>query len=414
MIALVSTGWLSYDEMWYNKIRIRRRNMPIKSILHAPKLANKRVLWRVDFNVPIKNDEILDDYKLIQHLPSLNFILEQGCRVVIVTHLGRPEPGKFDHNYSVKPLAKRLGELLKKEIIVLKDIDSFKTGTAIANLQAGDIAMLENIRFVKGEEENDKKVALSLSKLADVYVNDSFGVDHRAHASLNAIQDLLPSYAGLLLSEEINNLSRGLNPKKPMIAIVGGVKLETKVPLLKVLQKKAEKVLIGGALANNFIAAHGFEVGKSITDEKSIAIARKMKGNNLIIPIDVVISTKRQGENALVKDVNKVSKDDYIFDIGPKTIKLYASFIKKANTLLWNGPMGFFELKDFRHGTMAIARLVASRSKGHAYGIVGGGETVEALKLTKMFDDVDWVSTGGGAMLTYLGGEKMPGLKRLV
>jgi 3-phosphoglycerate kinase len=388
--------------------------MPIKSILNATALKGKRVLWRVDFNVPMKSGEILDEYKIIQHLPSLRYMLEMDCSVIIVTHLGRPEPGIFDHNYSVEPLAKRLGELLNKKIKILKDIDSFEAGSVAANLESGDVAMLENIRFFKGEEENSHKIARSLSKLADVYVNDAFGVNHRAHASLDAIQDILPSYAGLLLTDEINNLSRGLDPQKPMIAIVGGVKLETKVPLLKVLQKKAEKVLIGGALANNFIAAHGFEVGKSITDQVSIEIAGKMKGSNLMLPIDVVVSTSKQGGHALVKDVRKIAKEDYIFDIGPETIKLYSSFIKNANTLLWNGPMGFFELKDFRHGTMAIARLVASRSKGKAYGIVGGGETVEALKLTKMFEDVDWVSTGGGAMLTYLGGEKMPGLQRLL
>lgn len=388
--------------------------MPIKTIKDAPKLTGKKVLWRVDFNVPIKSGKITEDYKIIQHLPSIRYLLENKCSVVIVTHLGRPEAGIFDHNFSVAPLAKRLGELIQKEVKVLDDIHSLKTGTVISSLKSGEVVMLENIRFFKGEEKNSKKLATELAKLADIYVNDSFAVDHRAHASVSAVQKLLPSYAGLLLRDEIDNLSRGLNPQKPLIAIVGGVKLKTKVRLLKVLEQKAEKVLIGGALANTFIAAHGFEVGRSIVDKESIGVAKRMRGKNLLLPVDVVVSTKKQGGHTTVKEVNKIDRDDYIFDIGPKTIKLYSSYIKKANTLLWNGPMGFFELKEFRHGTLSIARLVASRSKGSAYGIVGGGETVEALKQAKMFDDIDWVSTGGGAMLTYLGGEKMPGLVKLI
>ncbi|MCG2701368.1 phosphoglycerate kinase, partial [Candidatus Parcubacteria bacterium] len=304
-------------------------------------------------------------------------------------------------------------------------------------LKEGEIMFLENLRFHKGEEQNDKKFAKQLSRLADihpapfgqlsnniknilpkrrgVYVNNAFAVCHRKHASVSAIKKYLPSYAGFLVKEELENLSKVLSPQKPLILIIGGVKIGDKIKLIKKFSKKAHRILIGGALANNFFAAHGIEIGKSTVDIKSIAFAKKFKDKNIILPVDVLASNRKDGKSRpKLKNVYKINKNEYILDIGPKTVKLYSGFIKKAGTIIWNGPMGMFEEDGFKHGTLSIARAIAFRSRGPAFGVVGGGETVEALKATKMIDYVDWVSTGGGAMLAFLSGEKMPGLKGVV
>lgn len=275
--------------------------------------------------------------------------------------------------------------------------------------------MLENLRFSHDEENNDLGFAKKLAGLADIYVNDAFAASHRAHASVSAIKNYLPSCAGLLLENEIVNLNKILRPKSPLIAIIGGAKMETKTPLIKKLLKKSSRILIGGALANNFLAAHKIEIGKSLRDKKSIALAKQFLNKKIILPADVITGTKKDGRGeAKVKNVYQVKKNEIILDIGPETIKLYSRFIKKAKTIIWNGPMGMYESEHFKYGTLSIARAVASRSSGAAFGAVGGGETIEALKMTKMLGYVDWVSTGGGAMLVYLSGGKMPGLKGIV
>lgn len=388
--------------------------MKIKSIREFDKIENKKVLVRVDFNVPISGGEILDEYKIVQQIPTIRYLLKRKCRIILMTHLGRPKPGKIDDNFSTEVLAPKLAQLLKVKVRHLKSFNFFRIGTEVSKLQGGDILLLENLRFNKEEEENSKVFARHLARLADVYVNEAFAVSHRAHASVDAIKKYIPAYAGLLLENEIEHLGKILKPKKPLVVVIGGVKMKTKMPLIKKLHKNAFRVLVGGALANNFFAAHKLEIGRSLCDAKSIKFAKSVKDKNIILPIDVVVSSKKDGGRTMVKDVNKVDKKDYIFDIGPKTIQLYSSFIKRAETIIWNGPMGFFEMKEFRHGTLSVARVVASRSKGKAFGVAGGGETVEALKLTHMFDYVDWVSTGGGAMLEFLGGNKMPGLKKIV
>ncbi len=412
--------------------------MTIKSIRKVKKLFGKKVLLRTDFDVSIKNNRIKDEYRIVQQLPTIRFLLRLRCKIIIVTHLGRPlEKGKLSARarlrgqadrkiknkeyFTAKPIAKRLSQLLGRNVRFVKDGVSFKAGTEISRMKNGEIIMLENLRFENGEQKNSRILARNLAKLADIYVNDAFAVSHRAHASVSAIKNYLPSYAGLLLEKEIVNLHKVLNPKKPLVIVIGGAKITTKIPLIKKLHKKAERILIGGALANNFFVARGFKVGKSLVDKQSIKFAKSFLprwqagGNkNIILPIDVVISNKESGWRAVVKNVNQVGINDYIFDIGPETVRLYANFIKKAKTIIWNGPMGVFEEEKFKHGTLSIARVIASRSTGSAFGVVGGGETIEALKMTKMIDYVDWVSTGGGAMLAFLGGGKMPGLKGIV
>ncbi len=392
--------------------------MKIKSIKQVGNLAGKRVLLRVDFNVPVKKGRILDDYKIRRGLATIQFLLKNKAKIILVTHLGRPLARKLTDErrkeYSLKPVATRLNKLLCQKVKFIPDIEGFEAATAAGKMKAGEIALLENIRFVTGEKENSRRLSKSLAQLADFYVNDAFAVSHRKHASVAAIKNYLPSFAGLLLAEEVVNLSRVFNGREPLVAVVGGVKIDTKLPLLKKLHRRAYRILVGGALANNFLAARGFEIGRSVADEESVKLARKIKYKNIILPVDAVVSHRRDGSQATVKPINRIIKLDYIYDIGPGTIRLYADFIRKAQTLIWNGPLGWFENEKFKHGTLSIARLIAARSRGRAFGVVGGGETVEALRLTRSAGYVDWVSTGGGAMLSFLAGQPMPGLKGIV
>jgi len=382
--------------------------MKIKSIRNIKKLAGKIVLLRADLNVPIKNGRIKSDYKIVATLPTIRYLLRHNSKIVVTTHV--------DKDNKAEPIAKRLAQLLDKRILFVNDCVGDKVALAVKKMENKDIIFLENLRFNPGEEKNDKKFAKALAGYADIYVNDSFGVNHRNHASLAAIKKYLPVFAGLLLEKEILNLNKILEPKQPLISIIGGAKIETKISLIKKLAKKSYRVLIGGALANNFISAHGFKIGKSMADKSSIKIASELakKYKNIVLPVDVITAKKINSKNIEVKPVNQVKKDDIILDIGPRTIKLFVNFIRHANTIIWNVPMGYFENEHFKHGTLSIARFVAARSTGQAFGAVGGGETIEALKMTKMEDYIDWVSTGGGAMLTYLGGEPMPGLKGIV
>lgn len=391
-----------------------RKKIKIKSLReNKDKIFGKRVFLRCDFNVPIKNGKILDDYKIIAGLSTIRFLLRYKCKLILATHLGQPK--EKDKNYSTKPIAKYLEKILGTKVKFIDDCVGAKVKLAAGSLASGEILFLENLRFHEEEENNDKNFAKKLSELAEVYVNNAFAVSHRAHASLTRIKKYLPAYAGLLLEDEIINLNKIINPKKPLISIIGGVKIGTKIKLIEKLSKKSERVLVGGALANNFFVAHGLEVGKSLVDKDSIKFAQKFKNKNVVLPIDVVVSKKIDGSaKPQVKKINELSVDDVILDIGPETIRLFSSFIKRANSIIWNGPMGMFENKHYKHGTVAIGQVIAARSRGKSFGVVGGGETVEALKITKMIDYVDWVSTGGGAMLSYLGEEKMPGLEGII
>jgi len=382
----------------------------MKSIKNYVKdIRDKRVLLRVDLNVPIKNGKVADDYKIISQLETIRFLLRYNCRIIIVSHLGKPKAGEFERKFSLSPVAKRLEQLLHHKIKFVNDCVGLKAGTSVARMKDAEIVMLENIRFELGEKENSSKLAKSLASLADVYVNNAFAVSHRKDASVCAIRRYLPAFMGILTEQEINHLNKAIKPKKPLVTIIGGSKISTKIALIKNLQKKSYKVLIGGALANNFLLAKGFEVGKSLIDEDSLAFAKKFKKENVLFPVDVIV--KNEAEKIFHKKLSEVDKTDSIMDIGPETVKLYTKFIKEAQTIIWNGPMGMFEEEKFSHGTKGIARSVALRSKGKAFGVAGGGETVEALRETGMMDYVDWVSTGGGAMLAYLGEEAMPGLE---
>lgn len=388
--------------------------MKVKTIKDKKNLSGKKVLLRVDLNVPIKDGKIEDDYKIMKQLPTIQYLLEKNAKIILLTHLGRPKPGENNNHLSVKPISKKLSRVLRKSIKFVPDCVGFEAGTAVTNMQNGDILMLENIRFEEGEKKNDKTLAKNLAKLADVYVNNAFAVSHRSQASVDAIKSYIPSYAGLLLGDEVKHLRKALvKPEKPLIVIIGGSKIATKINLINQFNRSAHKILIGGALANNFFVSHNLEVGKSLIDKETIEFAKSFNNKKLLLPIDVVVNNRVDGDRLRVRKVTEVKKSDCIYDIGPDTIKLYSGFIKSAKTLIWNGPLGMFEEKRYSNGTLAIARLMATVSKGTAYGVAGGGETVEALKMTKMMNHVDWVSTGGGAMLSYLGGEKMPGLRKI-
>ena len=398
----------------------------MKTINKLKNLSGKIVLLRVDYNVPLKKSKILDDEKIIKSLPTIQALQAKEAKIIIVTHLGRPE-GKIVPTLKVNPLALRLGELLKQRIVKLDSKNWAKSGgdqmrlemlTTIDAMRPGEVAMLENIRFSKDEEGNKGTLAEELANLADIFVLDGFAVSHRADASVVGVAKYLPSYAGLLMESEVKALSKVLQrPRKPLVAIIGGIKAETKIPVIKNLLKKSNYILIGGGIVNTYLYALGFKIGSSVVDKKyAKEILQYCKNKKVIKPLDVVVGDIK-GKKYWVKDLDKnfkiTDKNLAIYDIGPKTIHEFAKYIKKAKTIVWNGAMGYFEQKPYQHGTYSIARLVATRSKGTAFGVVGGGETLLSLEAVKMSEYVDHISTGGGAMLEFLSGKKLPGVKIL-
>ncbi|MFA5317906.1 MAG: phosphoglycerate kinase [Patescibacteria group bacterium] len=393
--------------------------MKIKTIKNIKNLRGKRVLVRCDFNVAIKDHKIIDDFKIIQTLPTIRYLTNKGAKVIIITHLGRPTTSNkpqatSNQKYTIKPIIIRLNKLLGKKVKYLENFLDDGAKDAVNDLKNGQILMLENIRFYQGEKKNDKKFGKELAGLADIYVNDALAVSHRAHASVSAIQNFLPSYSGLLLEKEILNLNKIIHPQKPLAVIMGGAKIETKVPVIKKLAKKASVIFIGGMISYDFLAALKLSTGKYKVNVKNKKLARKLLGKKIILPIDFVASSSKNGRGKIrVVAADEIPKNSWQLDIGPETIRFYSQHLKQAKTIIWNGPMGMFENDKFKNGTLSIARVVASVSQGRAFGIAGGGETVVALKKTKMLEHVDWVSTGGGAMLAYLAGEKMPGLTKL-
>ncbi len=388
--------------------------MKVKSIQQVKNLANKNVLVRVDFNVPIKGNKVLDNYKIKKSLATIKFLIEKRAKVILVSHLGRPNG--VDKKLSLKPVAAELGKFLQKNVKLLDVLDLKKLKTQIDKLLPGAVVMLENIRFVKGEEENSEKLAKELAGLADVFVQDGFAVAHRQAASVSGVAKYLPAYAGLLLEEEIDGLDRAIkNPKKPFVVVLGGIKTETKIPVLKNLLKKANYILVGGGILNTYLSAKGLKIGSSLFDKnlKKEAL-RYCSKRKVILPVDVIVGAK-DGKLARAVDIKKLNlpKNLSIFDIGPKTIKLFSHYIKKANTLVWNGALGYFEQHPYEYGTYSVARLLAARAKGKAFGITGGGETIEVLKKLRLIGDIDLASTGGGSMLEYLSGKKLPGIEML-
>lgn len=390
--------------------------MKIKSIKQLKNLKGKKVLLRLDLNVPIRANKVTETYKLNMALPTIKYLQEKGAKIIIISHLGRPK-GKKVKKYSLEPVVKALENILETKIKFSKQITGKTVNKKVEALKNKEIIVLENLRFYPGEKENNLNFSKSLASLADIYVNDAFAVSHRKQASVDKIKKQLPSYGGLLLEKEVLNLSLALKPKKPLVAVIGGAKISSKIKLLEQLSKSANRILIGGALANTLHLAKGSEVGNSLIDEDSLTwskkfIKQKKVKDKIVLPSDFLVETSKK--EVLVKKLKDVNKTDKIYDIGPDTIFAFSKEIKTAQTLIWNGPLGMFEKKQFKQGTMSIARSLALQSKEEAMCIVGGGETVEALSALNYREYINWISTGGGAMLSFLAKESMPGLKGLI
>ncbi|TSC95733.1 MAG: phosphoglycerate kinase [Parcubacteria group bacterium Athens1014_10] len=361
---------------------------------------NKKVLLRADFNVPIKNGKITDNSRIKAVMPTIEYLVKNKAKIILISHLGQPK-GTKDKKYSLKLIADYL------KIKFLDDCLGKKTQKTIQAMKPSQIILLENLRFYPEEEKNDPAFAKKLADLADIYVNDAFSVCHREHSSVSAITKFLPSCAGFLLEKEIKELSKILeNPDRPFIAIIGGAKISTKIKVIKNLLKKIDYLLVGGALANNFFKVSGYETGKSLIEEEVLGEAKKiLKEKKIVLPIDIVVENKKP------KNINEADKNEIILDIGPKTAKLFSNYIKKAKMIVWNGPMGMFEKNGFAQGTKKIAEAVLNNKKAKI--IIGGGETIVALKNQKKGKNV-FISTGGGAMLKFLEGNVLPGVKPLI
>ncbi len=401
--------------------------MKIKTIKQLRNLENKHVLVRVDFNVPIKRKKVLDDTRLHASIPTIEYLISKKAKVIILTHVGRPE-GKVVAGLKVDPIVEELSKLLKRKVkkietgnFKLNDKKKLEIVKNIEKMRPGQVVMMDNIRFSPDEKKDTGTLSQELANLADYFVLDGFAVAHRPSASVVGVAKYLPTYAGLLLEQEIKGLEKVTEKyKKPYVAIIGGAKTETKIPVIKSLLKKADYILIGGGIFNTYLAAKGVKVGKSLVDKnfkkEALEYCKKRK---VILPVDFIVGDM-EGKKFRVVAMPKgkgflssfgIKPAEAILDCGPETIRLYAKYIKKAQTLVWNGAMGYFEQKPYDVGTLSIARLVASRSKGKAYGVIGGGETLQSMDMVGMNEYVDLISTGGGAMLEFLGGKELPGVE---
>jgi phosphoglycerate kinase len=377
----------------------------------------KRVFVRVDFNVPLENGKITDDTRIQAAVPTIQYLIEQGAKVILASHLGRPK-GKVDPTYSLAPATVRLSELLGKPVAMAKDSIGEDVKAEIARMQDGDVLLLENVRFHTGEEKNDPELSKAFAELADVYVNDAFGTAHRAHASTAGIAQYLPAVAGFLMEKEISIMGNALaDPERPFTAIIGGAKVSDKISVLENLIDKVDQLIIGGGMANTFLAAQGYKLGKSLVESDKLDLANRLiekaHKNNVILflPEDVVVASefKADAEHKVV-DVAEIPDDWMALDIGPKTIETYRLAIVRSQTVIWNGPMGVFEMDAFAVGTNAVAKAVAETD---GVTIVGGGDSVAAVEKSGLADRMTHISTGGGASLEFLEGKALPGVEAL-
>ena len=383
-------------------------------------VAGKRVFVRVDFNVPVENGAITDDTRIVETLPTIKYLVERGAKVILASHMGRPK-GQVVEELRLNLQAKRLSELLGgKPVAKADELIGESVKAQIAGMKDGDILLLENVRFHPGEEKNDPELAKALAELADLYVNDAFGAAHRAHASTEGIAHHLPAVSGLLMEKEIEVLGKALNnPDRPFTAIIGGSKVKDKIDVINKMIEIADNIIIGGGLSYTFFKAQGVEIGKSLLDESKLdavlGFMQKAKelGKNFRLPVDIVI-TDEFSANAKTKVVDIMNEgipaDHEGIDIGPKTREIYADIIKNSKLVVWNGPMGVFEIEPFSHGTRAIAEACAATS---AYTVIGGGDSAAAVEKFGLKDKMDHISTGGGASLEFMEGKKLPGVEAL-
>jgi len=423
---------LQQQDKRFNSIHIRQKeiklmvnnlSIPIKGVLNKLSLRDlnirgKRLFIRTDFNVPLDDDfNITDDRRIRSTLPTINYAVDEGARVILASHLGRPK-GTVNKRYSLLSAAKRLQRLIKKEVTFLPDCIGSQVENAVKKMSEGDIVLLENLRFHPGEEENDEEFSKSLARLADYYINDAFGAAHRAHASIVGISKFLTSAAGFLLLKEIEYLKGVVdNPVRPFVAILGGAKVSGKIGVLGNLENKVDKVIIGGGMAYTFIKARGHVVGESLVEDEMLELARNIdkklisKGIKFYLPVDCIIAQNcEHGAETKIVPVQEIPQGWRALDIGPASVKLFTEALGNAKTILWNGPMGVFEVDAFSRGTFAIAHAVAD---AYALTIVGGGDTDLAVSRAGVSESISFISTGGGAALELLEGKDLPGLAAL-
>ena len=384
--------------------------MKIRSVPSLKLLKAKRILLRLDLNVPISGSKIIDDFKIISVLPTIRQFRSQP--LIIISHRGEPttKGGEYTYQaqYSLQPVVKKLQTYIGGNIFIGKGSwADLKKQSSL--LQPGDIMFLENLRFWPGEVKNEKSFAKLLAGLADIYINDAFAVSHRAHASVAAITKYMPSYGRPLLKQEILNLTKVIK-QRSLVVILGGAKISSKLPLIKKFLPRSSAIIMGGGLANTLLKVRGYSIGASLFDTQSLAAAKRLTSKKIILPIDVVVQS---GKKIISKSISDVQVKEKIFDIGPQTLSMYASIIAEAKNIIWNGPMGLFENKKFQTGTKQVVALIQRAHKKHIFTLAGGGETVEAIRYLKAQSSFSWVSTGGGASLTFLSGETMPGLQGL-
>ncbi len=382
-----------------------------KIIENIGDIKNKKILLKLDLNLSIdKNGKIDQDstLRIESVIKTIKFLLAKGGKIVIISYLGRPSG--FDKKYKMDEVAKILSGYVGKKIKKLNSALPKDIEKDLAQMKSKDIIMLENIRFYSEEEKNDIVFAKNLAKLFDVYVNDSFSNAHRAHMSCSAIMQFLPSYAGFRLEEEVSSLTSAMKKGNGKLLILGGAKVDTKLELIKKLRNSYDYILLGGVLANTFLASRKINIGKSIYDDKFLKLAKKIDSKKIILPVDVITAKKIDSSKTQIKDIADVDSDDMILDIGPKSVEFFGKYIKKSKMILWNGPMGYFENKKFQKGTIDLL-LSMKRYKSIVY--TGGGETVTMIKKLKLEKVFKFISTGGGAMLEFLSGLKMPAIEAL-
>ena len=387
----------------------------MKKTIEDIQVAGKKVLVRCDFNVPLdENKNITDENRINGALPTIKYLMGQGAKVILCSHMGRPK-GEFNMKYSLAPVTKRLTEILGKEVKLAEDVIGDSAKALVADMKDSDVICLENVRFHKEEEKNDPEFAKALASLAEVYVNDAFGTAHRAHASTAGVADYLPAVCGYLIQKEIDIMGKALsNPERPFVAILGGAKVSDKIGVINNLIEKVDSLIIGGGMAYTFLKAQGYEIGKSICENDKLDLAKDLlakaeaKGVKMYLPVDTVVADGFSNDaNFKTVDSKAIPADWEGLDIGANTIALFSDVVKNAKTVIWNGPMGVFEMSNFAKGTIAVAEAIAASD---AISIIGGGDSAAAVEQFGFGDKVTHISTGGGASLEFLEGIVLPGI----
>ncbi|KIL43776.1 phosphoglycerate kinase [Jeotgalibacillus campisalis] len=389
-----------------------------KKSMREIELKGKRVFCRVDFNVPMKDGNVSDDTRIRAALPTIKHLVEAGAKVILASHLGRPK-GEAVEELRLTPVAEHLGGLLGKDVKKVDEAYGEQAQQAVADMQEGDVLVLENVRFYPGEEKNDQDLAKEFAALADVYVNDAFGAAHRAHASTAGIAQYLPAVSGLLMEKELDVLGKALsNPERPFTAVIGGAKVKDKIGVIDNLLDNVDNLIIGGGLAYTFLKAQGYEVGKSLLEEDKIDLAKQFmkkaedKGVKFYMPTDVIVADDfSESANTKEVDIDSIPSDWEALDIGPKTREIYSDVIKQSKLVIWNGPMGVFELEPFANGTKAVGQALADAED--TYSVIGGGDSAAAVEKFGLADQMSHISTGGGASLEFMEGKELPGVVAL-